>query len=121
MQGNYFVYILTNPKKTVLYVGITNDLERRLLEHKENRGKREIFAGRFYCYQLLHYEHYSDSITAISREKELKGWSRMKKDSLIRKTNPKMNFLNSQVVEVYPKQDASLPARPEGRSGGRSA
>ena len=108
MLDNYFVYILTNPQKTVLYVGVTNDLERRILEHYNNRGKSSTFAGRFYCYKLLHFERYSDATTAISREKELKGWSRLKKESLIKKDNHQFNFLNSQVIEVYPKQDVLL-------------
>lgn len=108
MQDNYFVYILTNPGKTVLYIGVTNDLERRLLEHYENRGKSATFAGRFYCYKLLHFERYWDPDAAINREKELKGWSRKKKESLIKLDNPLMNFLNEEVIEVFPKQDASL-------------
>lgn len=55
-QHNYFVYITSNPTKTVLYVGLTNDLKVRLQQHKENRGKSETFAGKYYCYKLLYYE-----------------------------------------------------------------
>ncbi|WP_341350794.1 GIY-YIG nuclease family protein [Sabulibacter ruber] len=48
-QHNYFVYIICNPGKTVLYTGVTNDLEVRLQQHKENRGRPETFAGKYYC------------------------------------------------------------------------
>lgn len=60
---NYFVYITTNPGKTVYYVGMTNDLERRLIEHRQNKGKPETFAGRYYCYNLIYYERHTNLIT----------------------------------------------------------
>lgn len=52
-EYNFWVYVLTNWKKTVLYVGVTNDLSRRLIEHYANRGKPKTFAGRYYCYNLV--------------------------------------------------------------------
>jgi putative endonuclease len=85
---NYYVYITTNPDKTVLYVGVTNDIERRLFEHHENKGKRETFAGRYFCYNLIWFEHFFDINEAIMREKEIKGWRREKKELLIAKSNP---------------------------------
>jgi putative endonuclease len=91
--GYYYVYITTNPAKTVLYVGITNDLPRRILEHRENRGRVETFAGRYYCYKLLYYETYQDAKTAIAREKEIKSLTRDKKETLIKNENPKFTFL----------------------------
>ncbi|WP_370457627.1 GIY-YIG nuclease family protein [Rufibacter sp. XAAS-G3-1] len=51
---NYFVYIISNPAKTVLYTGVTNNLEVRLQQHKDNRGKPETFAGKYCCYKLLY-------------------------------------------------------------------
>jgi putative endonuclease len=69
---NFFVYITTNPGKTVYYTGVTNDLKRRLEEHRENRGKPETFAGRNYCYNLLYYERFPQVRQAIEREKEVK-------------------------------------------------
>ena len=90
---NYFVYITTNPGKTVLYVGVTNDLTVRLEQHKENRGKPETFAGRYYCYKLLYYERHTYVQHAIEREKELKLLSREQKLELIRKENPHLQFL----------------------------
>ena len=97
MNHNYFVYILTNPEKSVLYIGVTNDLRRRLFEHQENKGKRNTFASRYYCYKLLYYEHYTNVIDAIDREKQLKKWRREKKESLINKENPKWHFLNEEI------------------------
>ena len=90
---NYCIYITTNPAKTVLYIGVTNDLKRRLKEHFENKGKNKTFTGKYYCYNLVHYEHFVSIDEAIKREKELKGWSRKKKDALIKTTNSEMNFI----------------------------
>ncbi|PRY07840.1 putative endonuclease [Pontibacter ummariensis] len=94
MHGhNYFVYIITNPGRTVLYTGVTNDLRVRLDQHKVNRGKPESFAGRYYCYQLLYYEWYTYVQHAIEREKELKLLSREQKMTLIKSENPYLRFL----------------------------
>lgn len=81
---NYCIYITTNPGKTVLYIGVTNDLKRRLFEHYENKGNKETFAGKYNCYHLVYYEHFVSVNEAIKREKELKGWSRKKKEALIK-------------------------------------
>lgn len=97
----YFVYILTNPAKTVLYTGVTNDLERRLIEHFRARGNRKTFAGRYYCYHLLHFEEFSSSSSAIDREKEIKDWNRSKKENLINSQNQEWHFLNS-VIMAWP-------------------
>ena len=106
---NYFVYIITNPGKTVLYTGVTNDLEQRLIEHFLQRGKSKTFAGKYYCYNLLYYERYDSIEFAIEREKELKGWSRKKKEVLINGENPMWYFLNKQVM-------LQCPPNPEGSS-----
>ncbi|MGH7495767.1 MAG: GIY-YIG nuclease family protein [bacterium] len=91
-KGYYYVYITTNPGKTAFYTGVTNDLKRRLQQHYQNRGKRETFAGRYYCYKLVYFETYSDINLAIQREKEIKDLSRKKKKALIVSMNPKWNF-----------------------------
>ena len=87
----YFVYILTNSVKT-LYVGVTNDLERRVYEHKHKlvRG----FTKRYNITWLVYYEHTSDILSAIAREKEIKGWLRRKKVKLIESLNPKWKDLS---------------------------
>ncbi len=92
-KGNYYVYITTNPGKTVLYTGVTNNLKRRLYEYYFERGNKKHFASRYYCYKLIYYEHYTDINQAIIREKEIKNMSREKKEELINQKNPKWNFL----------------------------
>ncbi len=95
---HYFVYIITNPGKTVLYIGVTNDLQTRLLQHFDNRGVKTTFAGRYHCYHLLHWERYQYVNHAIEREKELKKWSRAKKEALIASSNPEFRFLNNDIL-----------------------
>ena len=92
----YFVYIVTNKNKTVLYTGITNNLQRRLSEHyaKANEEKTTSFAGKYNAYNLLYFEVYGNAREAIAREKEIKGWRRSKKEALINSTNPDWKFLN---------------------------
>ncbi|MDF7812605.1 GIY-YIG nuclease family protein [Hymenobacter sp. YC55] len=89
----YYVYITTNPARTVLYIGITNNLVDRIAQHYENRGTPQTFAGCYFCYNLIHFEEYTDSLAAIAREKELKGWTRAKKENLIAIQNPGWEFL----------------------------
>lgn len=96
---NYYVYIITNTGKTVLYIGITNDLHRRLIEHYEESGKQETFTGKYYCYHLLYYEWFGDVNTAIAREKQLKRWSRKKKEMLINRVNPTWKFASEIFFE----------------------
>ena len=94
-KHNYWIYIVTNPQKTVLYIGVTNNLEVRLEEHFQNRGGKETFAGKYYCYNLVYYEHFQYIVDAIAREKQLKRWVRKKKNWLIETQNPKWEFKNS--------------------------
>jgi len=95
---HYYVYILTNPRKTVLYIGVTNSLVRRLREHYEQRGKKKTFTGRYYVHQLVYFEEFQWIQVAIAREKELKGWTRKKKEELIASLNPRWNSLNKQFI-----------------------
>jgi putative endonuclease len=92
-MGNYFTYITTNPDKSTLYVGMTNDLERRMKEHFENRGDPKTFAGRYFCYNLVYWERHEIPTHAIEREKEIKKWRREKKEELINSLNPEWNTL----------------------------
>ena len=88
-----YVYILTNPGKTVLYVGVTNNLKRRIREHEGNKGNRSTFTGKYYTYKLIYFEEFESPKDAIMREKEVKKLSRKNKIELITKKNPKMNFI----------------------------
>src|ERR1700747_3226399 len=84
---NYFVYILTNADRhTVLYIGVTNDLERRASDHSLGRGS--AFVKQYNANGLVYFEAFPDPRSAIAREKQLKNWSRAKKDALIAKGNP---------------------------------
>ncbi|MEN0056115.1 MAG: GIY-YIG nuclease family protein [Mucilaginibacter sp.] len=96
---NYYVYITTNPNKTVLYVGVTNDIRVRLLQHKQNSATQKSFTGKYYCYNLIYYEHFTHIEHAIEREKEIKKWRREKKNALIESTNPNWIFLNNEVED----------------------
>lgn len=96
---NFYIYITTNPAKTVLYIGVTNDLSRRIYEHTENKGSKQSFAGKYSCYNLIYYERFTHIEHAIEREKEIKKWRREKKDALIESFNPDWTFLNKEVCE----------------------
>jgi putative endonuclease len=96
---NFYVYITTNPEKTVLYIGVTHDLSRRLYEHTENKGNPKTFAGKYFCYNLVYFEHFTHINYAIEREKQLKKLRREKKDTLIDSFNPGWKFLNADVIE----------------------
>lgn len=94
---NYFVYILTNETKSVIYKGITNNLQRRLYEHSENTGTLKSFTGRYNCNNLIFFERHLTAEAAIKREKQIKGWLRKKKIDLINSVNPTWKFLNNEV------------------------
>ena len=84
-MGNYYVYILTNWNNHVMYVGVTNNLQRRIYEHKEKLI--DGFTSKYNVNKLVYYEETTDIKSAISREKELKGWRRSKKDALVATMN----------------------------------
>gem|GEM_PF-222915 len=94
---NYFVYILTNKNKTVLYTGVTNNLKERLHFHRNPTALSKAFTTKYRCYYLIYYEHFSDVDTAIAREKQIKGYRREKKEKLINDFNPNWRFLNDEV------------------------
>ncbi|MCX5777520.1 MAG: GIY-YIG nuclease family protein [Candidatus Firestonebacteria bacterium] len=81
----YYVYILTNKGNTVLYTGITNDIERRVFEHKEKLIKG--FTEKYNIYKLVYYEIYEEVHMAIAREKQIKGGSRKDKINLVNRKN----------------------------------
>ena len=83
---NYYTYILTNWNNQVMYIGVTNNLERRILEHKN--GIVKGFTSKYNINKLVYYEYTSDINAAIAREKQLKGWKRSKKNELVESTNP---------------------------------
>ena len=92
----YYVYILTTSKNSVLYTGITNDLVRRVYEHKHNLVKG--FTQRYNVHKLVYYDSVDDVIAAIEREKQIKSWVRKKKIELINKFNPDWRDLYDDIL-----------------------
>jgi putative endonuclease len=84
-EHRYYVYILTSISRRALYTGITNAIMQRLAQHKESGP--DTFVGRYHATRLVYYEVFQDVRKAIAREKEIKGWSRAKKEALIRSAN----------------------------------
>jgi len=95
---SYFVYIVTNINKNVIYIGVTNNLTRRINEHFQ--GSVEGFTKKYNCKYLIYYQHYDDIRMAISREKQIKKWSRIKKNELIAGFNPEWKFLNEGLASI---------------------
>jgi len=93
----YVVYILTNNRKNVLYTGVTSNFKQRLTEHKN--GTKGWFTKKYQCHYLVYYEYHKFIISAIDREKEIKGWGREKKEKLINNFNPEWKFLNKNIED----------------------
>ncbi|NIA16461.1 MAG: GIY-YIG nuclease family protein [Nitrospiraceae bacterium] len=96
----YFVYVLTNKNDKVMYVGMTNDLERRVYEHKAKLLKG--FTKKYNVSKLVYYEETGDVSTAIAREKEIKKWRREKKNRLVETLNPEWKDLSEGWFEISP-------------------
>ena len=92
-MNQYFVYIMTNKSKT-LYTGVTNNLQRRVYEHKEKIFKG--FTAKYNVTKLVYFEIFNDINSAIRREKQIKGWLRKKKIDLIETTNPEWKDLSEE-------------------------
>ena len=91
-MNSYYVYILSNYTDSTLYIGVTNDLKRRLYEHQNKLI--EGFSSKYNTTKLVYFEEVSDVKAAIQREKNLKKWKREWKDELIRKSNPDFKDLS---------------------------
>jgi len=94
-MNNYFVYILSNKKRGTIYIGVTNNLERRLYEHKN--GLIDGFTKKYNIKTLVYFETTSDIHSAIEREKKLKKWNRAWKIALIEKANPEWEDLYKEI------------------------
>jgi putative endonuclease len=93
---DFWVYIVTNRNHSVLYIGVTNSLSRRLWEHGEGLGAG--FPSGYRCNKLIYCEHYTDADEAFARETQLKKWSRLKKIALIERLNPSWLDLRDHVL-----------------------
>ena len=99
-MSSYFIYILASKRNGTLYTGVTNDLERRMYEHKI--GMNEGFTKKYSVKTLVYFEEYPTAVDAITREKQIKGGSRKKKLALIEKDNPQWKDLSK---DWYDKDD----------------
>ena len=93
----YYVYILTNKNLTVLYTGVTNDLVRRVYEHK-NHLDQNSFTAKYKTTRLVYFEETTDVRSALEREKQIKSWSRERKTDLIVSMNPQWWDLYNKIV-----------------------
>jgi putative endonuclease len=95
-MGEYFVYILVSKRNGTLYTGVTNNLLKRVDEHKQNLVPG--FTSKYGVHNLVYYERYSDIYDAIAREKRIKKWKRAWKIELIEKSNPEWRDLYSELA-----------------------
>lgn len=102
-MNDFFIYMRTNRSRVVLYIGVTNSLKRRVLQHRN--GEIEGFTRRYKVDRLVYYESFTDPRDAIARETELKGWRRSKKNALVETLNPKWADLSSM---LFPAGEGSL-------------
>ncbi|MCL2860201.1 MAG: GIY-YIG nuclease family protein [Oscillospiraceae bacterium] len=93
----YYVYILTNYTNKVLYVGVTNNLIRRIYEHKNKLASG--FTSKYNVNKLVYYDGTNEAMSAIEREKQIKGWTRKKKINLINDFNPDWIDLYSEIIK----------------------
>ena len=93
-MNTYFVYILCSKRNGTLYIGFTNDIERRMLEHKENSGSQ--FTSKYQIKKLVYFEEHHDNNEAFKRERQLKRWKRAWKINLIESENPQWDDLSAQ-------------------------
>ena len=94
---NYYIYIISNWNNKVIYIGMTNDLERRIYEHKNKIF--EGFSKKYNLNKLVYYEYTNDVNAAIRREKEIKKWRREKKNKLIESMNPEWKDLEEEIFK----------------------
>lgn len=99
MNKTYYVYIMAS-RSGVLYTGVTNNLERRVYEHKH--GLVPGFSSKYRTHDLVYYEYTESADAAIVREKQIKGWLRVKKEHMIREQNPDWNDLSENFIDSSP-------------------
>ena len=110
-ERDYCVYILTNHTQTVLYIGVTSDLEGRLWEHAHGESGSK-FTRRYHVNTLVYYEQFGDIRDALDREKQLKGWTRAKKERLIRTKSPAYTDLGPTLYPQLPCREPEGPSAP---------
>ncbi|MBK8446785.1 MAG: GIY-YIG nuclease family protein [Micropruina sp.] len=114
MVREAFVYLMSNVRNNVLYVGVTNDLLRRVAEHQ--LGRQPGFTQRYHCTKLVYYEVGDSIVAAIEREKQLKNWRRAWKDDLVAAMNPSWEDL-APSIGLTPEVLAAIRRDPGGSPG----
>ena len=109
---DYYVYILSNSTNVAIYTGVTNNLKRRIYEHR-NDLNQDSFCSKYRIHKLVYYEIVEDVKSAIMREKQIKGWKRMKKNNLIESMNPDWEDLYDFVIGAKKKTDSSSQSSSE--------
>lgn len=99
-EHHYYVYMMISSSRRALYTGVTNSLDRRVSQHKNNEF--EGFSQQYQAHRLVWFEEYSNIQTAIAREKQLKGWRRAKKNWLVRMRNPEWRDLSAEWGKPIP-------------------
>lgn len=102
----YFIYIMSSDSGT-LYIGVTNNLLKRVYEHKNNLI--DGFSKKYACHKLIYFEEYLDVRDALNREKQLKKWRREKKENLISKLNPHREDLKADLLVAILSKELLLP------------
>jgi len=93
----YYVYILASQNNSTIYTGVTNDLYRRVYEHKNSLDPHS-FTAKYHVHKLVYYEDTHDVTAAIAREKQIKGWNRARKNTLIETINPQWQDLTYKIL-----------------------
>ena len=104
----YFIYLITNNKRTVLFAGMTNDLGEELTSLYQKKGSKKSFPTKNNCYQLVYFEKSEVAHLALSRLKEMREMNRQEQENLIRSINPMWKFLNDQITKWPPKSRVDL-------------
>jgi putative endonuclease len=109
-ERRYYVYMVTSSSRRALYTGVTNSIYSRHVQHLEADG--DTFVGPYKAFRLVYVEVFHDVGNAIRREKEIKGWTRAKKDALIRSVNPGWKDLSADFGKQYkPQSQTQGPSR----------
>ncbi len=109
MQKQFFIYILSNWNKQVLYIGVTSNLQKRIWEHKNHQI--EGFTDKYNVEKLVYFEDAPDAISAIKREKQIKRWRREKKENLIHAMNPDWQDLSEEWYKKDPSTTLGMTIR----------
>ena len=112
-ERRYYVYMLTSSSRRALYTGVTNNIYSRYPQHLD--ADEDTFVGRYKAFRLVYVEVFSDIRNAIHREKEIKGWTRAKKEALIRSVNPSWRNLSADFGKQFKPENQ--PQGPSLRSG----